>query len=135
MCSEMAEAPGPSDDVPAPKRRKVMKKAKKGSTKHPKEPRPEDQDKEETSDSANPLLFFFHMKTTGYDIYKDHIIQIGAKVIGEYASYAKEQEFSCLVNTDRPIHPSGNSFLNSDALHVHTSYREKKHSYIGSRLV
>jgi hypothetical protein len=96
----MAEGPGPSD-VPAPKRRKVAKKGRQGPDEDPK---PKDQDKEK---SGKALLVFFHMKTTDFDIYECHIVDLAAKVIGEQVSYVTEPTFSSLVHTHRSINPEG----------------------------
>ena len=100
----MAEGPGPSD-VPAPKRRKLAKKGRKGPDEDPKL---KDEDKEK---SGKPLLVFFHMKTTDVDIYECHIVNLAAKVIGEQVSYVTEATFSSLVHTDRSIDPRGLSLM------------------------
>lgn len=67
---------------------------------------PVEQDEEDSSDGAQPLLILYDCETTGLSIYDEHIIEIAAKVLN--CPYPKEDiTFSSLVRTARRIHSAG----------------------------
>ena len=63
----------------------------------------EDQD---SSDDAHPLLILYDCETTGFSIYDDHITDIAAEVIASPAPL-HTPTFSSLVKTSRRIPAAG----------------------------
>ena len=113
----MAEGRVSSDVPPAKKRRKVSRKVRDEKI---EETKPKFQNEERTCDHEEPLLFFFYVKTTGFNIYEDHIIELAAKVIGigKQLSYIKVPIFSELIYTSHPINPSGKQLSLSCVYHT-----------------
>ena len=68
-------------------------------------------DKEE--DDSKPLLFFFDCETTGLSIYKDHLTEVAAEVVG-HDSHVSQHTFSSLVRTTRQIPVAGTQKLSND---------------------
>ena len=56
----------------------------------------------EDIENQQPLLVLFDCETTGFSIYNDHIIDIGAKVISSPVPVS-QPTFSSLVRTPRNI--------------------------------
>ena len=56
----------------------------------------------EGDDECHPLLVLFDCETTGFSIYSDHIMDIGAKVVATPVPVSKPT-FSNLVRTPRNI--------------------------------
>jgi len=67
------------------------------------------EEQEDSSDLAHPLMFFFDCEATGLSIYDDHITEIAAKVVGVPLSSVSEPSFSSLVHTPRNIPKKGKS--------------------------
>ena len=62
---------------------------------------------EGSSENANPLLFFYDCETTGFSIYREHITEVAAKVVGVPLSSLSQPTFSSLVRTTRNISKKG----------------------------
>ena len=58
------------------------------------------------SEDSNPLLIFYDCEMTGFSIYRDHITDIGAKVVASPVLLDKPT-FSSLVRTPRTIPAAG----------------------------
>ena len=67
----------------------------------------------DSSDNADPLLFFYDCETTGYSIYHEHITEIAAKVVGVPLSSLSQPTFSTLVKTTRNISKKGMYYVKS----------------------
>ena len=63
-------------------------------------------DREDT-ENAHPLLFFFDTETTGLSIYDDHIVEIGAKVVGVPLSTVTQASYTSLIHTPKNIPSKG----------------------------
>ena len=57
---------------------------------------------------SQPLLVLFDCETTGFNIYTDHITDIGAKVLNPPVSSVDHLTFSSLVKTGKNIPSAGN---------------------------
>ena len=67
----------------------------------------DEEEDEDSTDNANPLLFFYDCETTRLSIYDEHITEVAAKVIGVPASSISQPTFSKLVKTTRHISKKG----------------------------
>ncbi len=56
------------------------------------------EDQEDSSEKARPLLFFFDCEATGLSIYDDHITEVAAKVVGVPLSSVSRPSFPSLVH-------------------------------------
>ncbi len=65
------------------------------------------EEQEDSSEQAHPLMFFFDCEATGLSIYDDHITEIAAKVVGVPLSSVSQPSFSSLVHTPRNIPKKG----------------------------
>ena len=61
---------------------------------------------EDSSDHANPLLFLYDCETTGLSIYSDHIIEIAAEVL-DCPVNCSNTTYNSLVKTSRRIPAAG----------------------------
>ena len=96
--NQMAEGQGQSDGPPQ-KRRKTASGEEK----------PEPKLTDDKENSKQPLLFFFHVGTTGCNISQDRIVELSGKVIsiGDQCPHATQPTFNSLVYTSHPFHPKG----------------------------
>lgn len=62
---------------------------------------------EDSTDGARPLLIFYDCETTGLSIYNEHITELAAKVTGIPTSSVSMPSFSSLVRTPRHIPAAG----------------------------
>lgn len=94
----MAEGPRQSGGPP----RKKRKAASGEDRQEPKLTVDEEKNKQ-------PLLFFFHVGTTGRNISQDHIVELSGKVIciGDPCPHATQPTFNSLVYTSHPFNPEG----------------------------
>ena len=68
----------------------------------------QDEEGDNVTDTAHPLLFFFDTESTGLNIYNDHIVEIAAKVTGVPLSAVSQSSYSSLVHTSKNIPSKGN---------------------------
>lgn len=61
----------------------------------------------ETNDMTLPLLFFFDIETTGFQVYDDAITDIGAKVVNIPPTSVSQPSYTSLVMTSRNIPERG----------------------------
>ena len=76
----------------------------------------EDNFEEGSSENAHPRFFFYDCETTGFSIYKEHITEIAAKVVGVPLSSLSQPTFSSLVKTSKNISKKGKQ---SSQVHVY----------------
>ena len=62
---------------------------------------------EDSTGNAHPLLFFYDCEATGFSIYDDNITEIAAKVVGVPLNSVSKPSFSSLVHTPRNIPKRG----------------------------
>ena len=62
---------------------------------------------EDSTGNAHPLLFLYDCEATGFSIYDDNITEIAAKVVGVPQSSVSKPSFSSLVHTPRNIPKKG----------------------------
>ena len=78
---------------------------------------PQSQEQQEDStDNAHPLMFLYDCETTGLSIYNDHIIELAAEVMDCPVPHTN-LSFSSLVKTSRRIPLPGN-FINHHPTHL-----------------
>ena len=69
-------------------------------------------EEEDGSDNAHPLLFFYDCEATGLSIYDDNITDIAAKVVGVPLNSVSKPSFSSLVHTPHNIPKRGITITN-----------------------
>ena len=69
-------------------------------------------EEEDGSDNAHPLLFFYDCEATGLSIYDDNITDIAAKVMGVPLNSVSKPFFSSLVHTPHNIPKRGITITN-----------------------
>ena len=62
----------------------------------------DEEEDEDSTDNANPLLFLYDCETTRPSIYDEHITEIAAKVIGVPASSISQPTFSKASENNTP---------------------------------
>ena len=62
-----------------------------------------EEEQEDSSENARPLLFFYDCEATGLSVYNDCITEIAAKVTGVPLSSVSNPSFSNLIHTPQNI--------------------------------
>ena len=81
----------------------------------------QEEEGDDVTQNAHPLLLLFDTETTGLNIYEDHIVEIAGKVTGVPLSAVTYPTYSRLVHTPRNI-PSKGKYAGRKGIYLLTMF-------------